>query len=636
MQLKKDLDLLVKSTKEIKSKQALKSQNNEGLNHKSYPNNQMARVEGKTSSLKRISGKGKNESKVSFNQSQPSLIKDRLEESMEPIWKQDVSLLNQTNNKDSLDCEYSLNNPTTMTPNDKPAKDNGFSHLEWSASVPYNLAEEPDEVQGMKHSHSCQSMPALENLKSPPSSAKEPNEKEQERTGSRLLHLINEIKTENGEEEEEENKEVSEVDKVADNPPQSTPKNTGDNDETAIKNESSQTNIGQSEDQSPAVSERRSSLKADVVVTTKVPAEINSSSSEDLPSSSSSLTHSYDCDEDESTTAVNKSEICDENLISTASSDVSSIKIRESQEALSKKLNELRAQSRSTTRDGIILMNQRPRAKSEEATTSFSRDSNGSANGSLRLRKTSEALAPTMEVPEAKVNLSAPKLVQNLVKSSNEANGVKSPTPSVTIPPPPMQFRDPLPNNEANHVNTAGNERARQIQKNLEEKMKQRRSVYEMQRNSAILADEDTNSRANKSKSFDMGLLEEAVATLESSHSNLEPLIVDTGPDEEGSELLFNPISSASKHHTMPSSRKAARLAKENKNSAAAPTTSAGGDTSSLSRLETRQQRITAAVQIEGRPEMNSYFLVERTGDCLETKSLPKPPPGASMANGKR
>ena len=23
---------------------------------------------------------------------------------------------------------------------------NGFSHLEWSASVPYNLAEEPDEV----------------------------------------------------------------------------------------------------------------------------------------------------------------------------------------------------------------------------------------------------------------------------------------------------------------------------------------------------------------------------------------------------------------------------------------------------------------------------------------------------------
>ena len=35
----------------------------------------------------------------------------------------------------------------------------GFSHLEWSSTVPYNLAEEPDDVQGMKHSHSCHSMP---------------------------------------------------------------------------------------------------------------------------------------------------------------------------------------------------------------------------------------------------------------------------------------------------------------------------------------------------------------------------------------------------------------------------------------------------------------------------------------------
>ena len=37
----------------------------------------------------------------------------------------------------------------------------GFSHLEWSASVPYNLAEEPDVCKGMKHSHSCQSMPSV-------------------------------------------------------------------------------------------------------------------------------------------------------------------------------------------------------------------------------------------------------------------------------------------------------------------------------------------------------------------------------------------------------------------------------------------------------------------------------------------
>ena len=29
-----------------------------------------------------------------------------------------------------------------------PNKVQGFSHLEWSASIPYNMAEEPDDVQG--------------------------------------------------------------------------------------------------------------------------------------------------------------------------------------------------------------------------------------------------------------------------------------------------------------------------------------------------------------------------------------------------------------------------------------------------------------------------------------------------------
>ena len=29
-----------------------------------------------------------------------------------------------------------------------PNKIQGFSHLEWSASIPYNMAEEPDDVQG--------------------------------------------------------------------------------------------------------------------------------------------------------------------------------------------------------------------------------------------------------------------------------------------------------------------------------------------------------------------------------------------------------------------------------------------------------------------------------------------------------
>lgn len=38
-----------------------------------------------------------------------------------------------------------------------PKNDQGYSHLDWCAN--YNVAEEPDDVQGMKHSHSCQSMP---------------------------------------------------------------------------------------------------------------------------------------------------------------------------------------------------------------------------------------------------------------------------------------------------------------------------------------------------------------------------------------------------------------------------------------------------------------------------------------------
>ena len=48
--------------------------------------------------------------------------------------------------------------PETCT--NESAMTNGFSHLEWSASVPYNLAEEPDDCKGMKHSHSIQSMPS--------------------------------------------------------------------------------------------------------------------------------------------------------------------------------------------------------------------------------------------------------------------------------------------------------------------------------------------------------------------------------------------------------------------------------------------------------------------------------------------
>ena len=33
-------------------------------------------------------------------------------------------------------------------PQQPPSEGQGYSHLEWSASIPYNVAEEPDDVQG--------------------------------------------------------------------------------------------------------------------------------------------------------------------------------------------------------------------------------------------------------------------------------------------------------------------------------------------------------------------------------------------------------------------------------------------------------------------------------------------------------
>jgi len=64
---------------------------------------------------------------------------------------------------------------------DAPINNSGFSHLEWSASVPYNMAEEPDEVAGMKHSHSCQSMPTVAQLKVRDQSKTSPDVKESEK-----------------------------------------------------------------------------------------------------------------------------------------------------------------------------------------------------------------------------------------------------------------------------------------------------------------------------------------------------------------------------------------------------------------------------------------------------------------------
>lgn len=67
---------------------------------------------------------------------------------------------------------------------------NGFSHLEWSASVPYNLAEEPDEVTGMKHSHSCQSMPSL--------SLEELASKQNQKANDTTVKKLNQIEEQSG------------------------------------------------------------------------------------------------------------------------------------------------------------------------------------------------------------------------------------------------------------------------------------------------------------------------------------------------------------------------------------------------------------------------------------------------------
>ena len=51
---------------------------------------------------------------------------------------------------DDSDSAVSIEDRPNLSPNPKPNSTldcNGFSHLEWSASVPYNLAEEPDEVR---------------------------------------------------------------------------------------------------------------------------------------------------------------------------------------------------------------------------------------------------------------------------------------------------------------------------------------------------------------------------------------------------------------------------------------------------------------------------------------------------------
>lgn len=532
----------------------------------------------------------------------------------------------------------------------------GFSHLEWSASVPYNLAEEPDEVCGMKHSHSCQSMPALEHLtrglessssicspegdrKTLTGSGEQQQQQQQSGAGSsiggsRLLHLIKEIQS---------------------------------NDSHGCENsDDSQETI---QDISPKFNHKHEMPKEDVRKEsfTAINTELYTTAQrEHVDKSSASLVAKIGADSGST-------------IPNTTGVPHSALVVRESQEALSKKLDEVRQKSRSTARDGLI--SQRVRAKSEEA-AKFPEE----FKPRTRLRSEGSTLEPTREeiisVPPAddgkkcgtsKKKLEAPKLVQTLTNASQQSSeavvmnggssrqhGSKPPAaPNVpgatTIPPPPVQFRDPPggKKEEASRFQTAtsaGTERARQIQKSLEEKMLKRRSQYEMQRKSAFLVDDEDvvvcRDRAAKSKSFDVGDLFQIGAG-----ENNKPPSSESTQDLEGMQSLANrnhqtstPIPEEKEGGTVPMRRKLKDVSEE---------------TSSLSRLEAKKRGTKSAADDEDHPPQqplpppvvddplnktsctskivgrtvvrrkdpeDNYFLVERTGDCLETKSLPKPP----------
>ena len=274
-------------------------------------------------------------------------------------------------------------------------------------------------------------------------------------------------------------------------------------------------------------------------------------------------------------------------------------------------------------------------------------------------------------------SLNAPKLVQTLIGTTTATTkGTEKPGASsaaAVIPPPPVQFRDPPGGKQQTETSTTNattaapirfkrnsvagtgaSERARLIQKSLEEKMKQRRSQYEMQRKSAFIEDEEvvaaastgkssTNNRtAAKSKSFDIGELckngdddgydlEEMLATgMKDGRNHATPIHEDeedeTCASKEGGTV---PMRRKLKGVTDDTSSSLSRLEAKKRanlpaNASEAPPPVVIDDP--LNKTSCTNKIVGRTVVRKKDPEDN-YFLVERTGDCLETKSLPKPPP---------
>ena len=210
---------------------------------------------------------------------------------------------------------------------------NGFSHLEWSSSVPYNLAEEPDEVRGMKHSHSCQSMPTEPTLEQ--------------------LSL------------EHQQQKLAEV---------------------SLEQISLQ-EVEQQQQQQPSTT------------AAKVEVEIRTTS---LPICTTSSSRSS---------------------TSTSSEDEVKIEVKhESQAALSKKLEEMRMQSRSTVREGILKQQQQQHHKQQQQLQ----------HHQGRKRSKSEEVCEEKFPSEMKPRLKSVDLVKSMMSDNNRGSHDLAPKSSLT------------------------------------------------------------------------------------------------------------------------------------------------------------------------------------------------------------
>ena len=409
----------------------------------------------------------------------------------------------------------------------KPLDATGFSHLEWSASVPYNLAEEPDEVEGMKHSHSCQSVTGLtlEELSFQKSCESSPVPEKFEK-----LQDINEEENNKNEEDDDEDENL-----------------TSPEGKVPISNETSSAFAFKSE--------------------------------EDGAAETNSIDQTIkDLEQDFETFAASNVKL-------------TKIERRETQEELTKKLEKLRQESRSVLRDGILQ--QRPRAKSEEA-NKFPPDMRPRPRLSSEGREGTECDKNPEEfvvVEEEKLN--APGLVKIVSQTNGDSLNKKSSSKTAVLPP--KQFRDVansgsgggrIPNlnqmlyqqesanvklrcdvNKSSSSSRNSNERlerASQIQRSLEEKMEKRKSLLEE------TPAEHFSPNAAKKKSV---LLEE---------------------EEEDGEIFLP-------------------LAKQ-------------GKEKEVKMLNFRQVMEGKKLSFD-----SDLFIVESTGDYLETKSLPRPKPRYSL-----